>query len=163
MSRTKVINEIIDIVPLLRCLDTELKKNVYMDLIKSWYTMDEIEEQYGSEGGDALVLMERLNLVDTKWVTKDNETVKSYHTYYDNINIMAHAPLYELIDMFHVGAMSDEVYKKMENEIFDMVGEDGCFTGEIMEKFNISSIFLKTFVKRSPKLVLKGQKVLKLK
>ena len=161
MARTKVITEIIDIVPLLRCLDTKMKKEVYMDLIKDWYTLDDIEEKFGLEGVNAVVLMERLNLVDTKWVSKDNKTVKSYHTYYDNININAHAPLYELIDMFYVGAMDEDVYKKIEDEIFEKAGEGGCFTGELMEKYDMSSISVKTFIKRSPRLILKGQKVIR--
>ncbi|MCD6236571.1 MAG: ArsR family transcriptional regulator, partial [Thermoplasmata archaeon] len=52
--RTKVINSSIDMVPVLRAFDSEVKKNVFDEISEDWRLVSEITDKYGEEGREAL-------------------------------------------------------------------------------------------------------------
>jgi predicted DNA-binding ArsR family transcriptional regulator len=98
--------------------------------------------------------------VETRWQTsKDGKTEKGYHSYYSAYNINCGAPMNEIIDVIYVAGMSDSEFKKWEDKIIDLVGTSGMFAGDVAEKLNVSSTFLKSIVRRSLKLDYKGHRI----
>jgi predicted DNA-binding ArsR family transcriptional regulator len=164
MRRIKVINEPTELVPMLRALDTPIKRQVFQEVTNGWNTAEQIEEKFGEEGKDALLFFEKMKLVETMWQSReDNTQEKAYHTYYISFYINTSAPVTEISDILAAAVMDDKEFNKLENKIFKLVGDDGMFIGDISEQEELSSTFLKALVKRSTKLEYRGHRIEKSK
>ncbi len=159
MNRIKVINEPSDLVPLLRCVDTDVKKEVFKNLAIDWLTAREIGDRYGEEGTVALRLFEKMRLVETKWQAGEGQPVKAYHSFYTSLHISASSPVHEISDVLQVAVMSDPEYARMEDEIYRAVGEEGKFAGDLAEELAMSQIMLKSLIKRSFRLDFRGHRI----
>lgn len=164
MRRIKVINEPTELVPMLRALDTAVKRQVFQEVTNGWNTAEQIEEKYGEEGKDALLFFEKMKLVETMWQSReDNTQEKAYHTYYISFYINTSAPVTEISDILAAAVMDDKEFNKLETKIIKLVGEDGVFIGDISEQEDLSATFLKALVKRSTKLEYRGHRIEKSK
>ncbi|MFQ5837728.1 MAG: ArsR family transcriptional regulator [Thermoplasmata archaeon] len=159
MNRIKVINEPSDLVPILRAVDTLVKKEVFKELTHNWLTAKDIEERYGDEGLEALRLFEKMRLVETKWQTGDGGPVKAYHSFYTSLHISASSPVYEISDVLQVAMMPDKEYRTLEERIYDAVGKQGKFAGDLAEELDMSQVMLKSVIKRSSRLDFRGHRV----
>ena len=164
MRRIKVINEPTELVPMLRALDTPIKRQVFQEVTNGWNTAQEIEDKYGKEGKDALIFFEKMKLVETMWQSReDNTQEKAYHTYYISFYINTSAPVTEISDILAAAVMSEKEFTQIEDKIFKLVGEDGMFIGDISEQESLSATLLKSLVKRSTKLEYRGHRIEKTK
>ncbi len=159
MNRIKVINEPSDLVPILRAVDTATKKEVFRELTHDWLTEAQIKDRYGEEGLDALRLFEKMRLVETKWQAGDGGPVKAYHSFYTSLHISASSPVHEISDVLQVAMMPDDDYRQLEGRIFDAVGKQGKFAGDLAEELDMSQVMLKSVIKRSSRLDFRGHRV----
>jgi predicted DNA-binding ArsR family transcriptional regulator len=160
MNRIKVINEPSELVPMLRSVDTPVKRDVLKEVTLEWKTADQIEEKYGQEGRDAIIFFEKMKLVETRWLsTGGNYPEKSYHTYYTSFNINAQWPVYEISDVLTAAMMDEEEYAAIEAKIIEQVGKDGRFSGDVAEALGLSSTMLKSLVRRSVRVDYRGHRI----
>ena len=163
MLRTKVVNDSTDLVPLLRAFDDKTKKEVFNEILADWKPLSEIKEKYGDEGEEALELFDKMKLVETKWTTPDEgingKPQKKYRSYYSAFNINISCPVNEISEIFTVASLNKKDFEKLEDEIFDYVGDDGKFSNMVAENFGISNLALKGLVKRSNKFCFRGLKL----
>ena len=81
MNRIKVINEPSELVPMLRAVDTSIKRDVLKEVTLEWRTVKDIEEKFGEDGAEALKFFEKMKLVETRWQsTSGSFPEKAYHT-----------------------------------------------------------------------------------
>ena len=98
------------------------------------------------------------------WQTNENNTQeKAYHTYYMSFHINTSCPVHEISDVLAVAVMPGEIYCELEDKIFELVGDEGEFAGNILEDLKITAIMLKSLVKRSAKLEYRGHRVERIK
>ena len=160
MNRIKVINEPSELVPMLRSVDTPVKRDVLKEVTLEWRTADEIEEKFGPEGRDAIIFFEKMKLVETRWLSKDGGyPEKSYHTYYTSFSMNAQWPVYEISDVLTAAMMSDEEYLTWEEKILAEVGKNGRFSGDVAEALGLTSTMLKSLVRRSVKMDYRGHRI----
>ena len=160
MKRIKVINEPTELVPMLRALDTQVKRDVFNEVSKDWCTINDIEDKFGGEGRDALEFFEKMKLVETMWqTTEDNTQEKAYHSYYMSFHINTSCPVQEISEILSVAVMPEKEFKKLEDSIIDMIGEDGMFAGDVSEQKELTMTMLKSLVKRSVRLEYRGHRV----
>ncbi|MEF8879991.1 MAG: ArsR family transcriptional regulator [Candidatus Thermoplasmatota archaeon] len=163
MMRTKVVNDSTDLVPLLRAFNDSVKKEVFNEILGEWRSQGEIQEKYGEDGLEALEYFDEMKLVETRWTTPDEGTngrpQKKYRSYYSSFNIKISCPIDEISEIFSVASLSKKEFKRLENEIYEYVGEDGKFGNRVAENFNLSNLALKGLVKRSNKFCYKGLKL----
>lgn len=160
MNRIKVINEPSELVPMLRSVDTPVKRDVLKEVTLEWKTADQIEEKYGQEGRDAIIFFEKMKLVETRWLsTGGNYPEKSYHIYYTSFNINAQWPVYEISDVLTAAMMDEEEYAAIEAKIIEQVGKDGRFSGDVAEALGLSSTMLKSLVRRSVRVDYRGHRI----
>ncbi len=160
MNRIKVINEPSELVPMLRSVDTPVKRDVLKEVTLEWRTADEIEKKYGPEGKDAIIFFEKMKLVESRWLSTDgNYPEKSFHTYYTSFHINAQWPVYEISDVLAAAMMSEEEYSEIENKILAEVGTDGKFSGDVAEALGMTSTMLKSLVRRSVKMAFSGNRI----
>ena len=94
MHRIKVVNDMSELVPILRAVDSPVKLKLVQRLADAWLTGEDVEREFGKEGTKALAFFEKLKLIDTRWVAREGrrQPEKSYHFYYSTININTTAP-----------------------------------------------------------------------
>lgn len=163
MLRTKVVNDSTDLVPLLRAFDNKTKKQVFNELLGDWKPLSVIKEKYGDDGEVALEYFDKMKLVETKWTTPDEgiegKPQKKYRSYYSAFNINISCPVNEISEIFTVASLNNKEFEKLEDQIFNFVGDDGKFGNMVAENFNLSNLALKGLVKRSNKFCYKGLKL----
>jgi predicted DNA-binding ArsR family transcriptional regulator len=164
MNKIKVINEPSELVPMLRAVDTPVKRDVLKEVTMEWKTLKEIEEKYGPEGKEALKFFEKMKLVETRWQPAGgNRPEKAYHTYYNSFHINASWPVYEISDVLSVAMMPEVEFLEMECKILEQVGREGKFAGDVAEGLGLTSTMLKSMVKRSVLLDYRGHRLEKVK
>ncbi|MEI6795759.1 MAG: ArsR family transcriptional regulator [Methanomassiliicoccales archaeon] len=164
MNKIKVINEPSELVPMLRAVDTPVKRDVLKEVTLEWRTSKEIEDKYGQDGKDALKFFEKMKLVETRWQPSDgNRPEKAFHTYYNSFHINASWPVYEISDVLSVAMMPEEEFDEIEGRILEQVGKDGRFAGDVAEGLGLTSTMLKSLVKRSVKLDYRGHRLERIK
>ena len=158
MTRIKGINDTSDMVAIFHTSDTEIKKNVFLDLIRGWMTLEEIEKKYGEEGKRAVFYLEKIKLVESQWLLKEGgQRTKSYKAYYDTVQINITMPIIELPEIIRIATMSEEEINKYEEMILKIMGDKkSIYLGDVQTALNISLSFLKGILKRSMKFDIKG-------
>ncbi|MCQ2055856.1 MAG: ArsR family transcriptional regulator [archaeon] len=160
MIRIKVVNEPSELVPMLRSVDTAVKRDVLKEVTLEWKTADEIEKKYGPEGRDAILFFEKIKLVESRWTASgENYPEKSFHTYYTSFQINAQWPVYEISDVLAAAMMSEEEYVNIEKQILEKVGSAGRFSGDVAEELGLTSTMLKSLVRRSVKMDFRGHRI----
>ncbi len=161
IHRIKVVNDVSDLVPILRAVDSPIKLKLVQRLGESWLTLDDVVAEFGKEGEKALAFFEKLRLIDTRWVAREGrkQPEKSYHFYYSTINISTTSPLPEISEVLAIATMPSKEYAKVEEKIYDAVGPDGRFFSDVAEELGMSPTRLKGIVKRSEKLEYRGHRI----
>jgi predicted DNA-binding ArsR family transcriptional regulator len=160
MKRIKVINGPTELVPMLRAVDTPVKRQVFMEVSNGWVTAKQIEDKFVQEGKEALAFFEKMKLVESMWQSTDDKSQeKAYHSYYMSFHINTSCPVTEISDILAIAVMSNKEFDSVEKEIFELIGNEGMFAGDVSEKQNISPTMLKALVKRSTKLEYRGHRV----
>ncbi len=161
VHRIKVVNDVSDLVSILRAVDSPVKLKLVQRLGESWLTGEDIEREFGQEGLKALSFFEKLRLIDTRWVAREGrkQPEKSYHFYYSTINVNTTSPLAEVSEVLAIAMMSPREYAKIEQKIYDAVGPEGRFFSDVAEELGMSPTRLKGLVKRSEKLEYRGHRI----
>ncbi|MGQ9583544.1 MAG: ArsR family transcriptional regulator [Thermoplasmatota archaeon] len=159
MKRIKVINDPTELVPILRAVDTKVKRDVFRAVSEDWCTMREVEEKYGREGKEALLFFEKMKLVETKWASTGTASEKAYHTYYMSFHINTTCTVREISEILSAAVMGEKEFAALEKKILAMVGDSGRFAGDIGEAFGLSPIELKALIKRSVKMEYRGHRI----
>lgn len=161
MHRIKVVNDISELVPVLRAVDSPVKLALVQRLAESWLTADDVRKEFGAEGLKALTFFEKLKLIDTRWVAREGRKTpeRSYHFYYSTVNISTTAPLVEMSEILAIASMPDKEYQKFEQRIFEAVGDTGRFFSDVAEELGMTPTRLKGLVKRSDKLEYRGHRI----
>ncbi|MDI6708232.1 MAG: ArsR family transcriptional regulator [Candidatus Thermoplasmatota archaeon] len=159
-GRTKVVNDVTELVPLLRIVDTDIKRKIFQELVTNWRSLKEIESLYGEEGKEALLLFEKTKLVESKWQsTSEGKPEKVYRTYYTSFHINAHCPITEICDLLTVATASEEEFSKLETKILEAVNDKSVFIGDVAQALNVSQTMVKGLVRRSTKLDYRGHRI----
>ena len=162
MNRIKVVSEIAELVPILRAVDTDVKRDVFKEVSMDWRTAKQIEEKYGSGGLEALRFFEKMKLVETKWQTSAAASPeKAYHAFYGSFHINATTPVQEISEVLYVAMMAEPPYEKIETKIYDMVGTEGKYAGDVADALQVSQTLLKALVKRSTRLDFRGHRIMR--
>jgi predicted DNA-binding ArsR family transcriptional regulator len=161
MHRIKVVNDVSDLVSILRAVDSPVKLKLVQRLGENWLTHEDVEREFGKEGIAALATFEKLRLIDTRWVAREGrkQPDKSYHFYYSTININTTSPIAEASEVLAIAMMSPKEYAKLEQRIHEAVGVEGRFFSDVAEELGMSPTRLKGLVKRSDKLEYRGHRI----
>jgi len=160
MNRIKVISEPSELVPMLRSVDTAVKRDVLKEVTLEWRTAKEIEDKFGPEGKDAILFFEKMKLVESRWQSAGNNfPEKSYHTYYMSFHINAQWPVYEISDVLAVAMMGEKEFEETERKILEQIGKGGKFSGDVAETLGLSSTMLRSLVRRSVKMDYRGHRI----
>lgn len=163
MIRTKVINDSTELVSIMRAFDSPIKKEVFKEILKDWTPASIIVDKFGKKGREALEFFDYMKLAETKWTTPeegiDGKPQKMYRSFYSLFNINISCPVNEISEIFTISTLDDENFKKLEDEIYQFIGENGTFGNKVSENFQLSNTALKALAKRSNRFHYMGLKI----
>ena len=88
---------------------------------------------------------------------------KIYHTYYVSIHINTSCSIIEISDVLFIAAMDGNKYNELEEKVYQMVEEEGTFSGDFLKELELTPTMLKSLVKRSGRLAYKGHRIERIK
>ena len=164
MNRIKVVNDVSELVAVLRAVDNELKLDVFKEVMVGWKTKSEIEQKFGKGGVDALALLEKMKLIETRWQPGKNGTEMSFHTFYTSFHINLTCPINEISDVLSAAMTPEKEFIKFERLLEEMTKADGSvYVGDVMQKTELSLTLLKGLIRRSAKYECRGHRIERIK
>ncbi len=159
MRRVKLVNDVVDLVPILHMFSTTTYKNVYSALLDSWYTLNELKEMFGEGVEEALKILKSAGMLEMRWrMPKDpaGKPEKEYHVNYTHINASFYLSLIELNKVLEVIFMPEDEFEELVKKVIDEIKAGRTSVQYISRDLNIEPIVVRAIAKRSLKLNLKG-------
>ncbi len=159
MRRVKLVNDVVDLVPILHMFSTTTYKNVYSALLDNWYTLSELREMFGEGVEEALKILKSAGMLETRWrMPKDpaGKPEKEYHVNYTHINASFYLSLIELNKVLEVIFMPEDEFEELVKKVIDEIKAGRTSVQYISKDLNIEPIVVRAIAKRSLKLNLKG-------
>ena len=159
MRRVKLVNDVVDLVPILHMFSTTTYKNVYSALLDNWYTLNELREMFGEGVEEALKILKSAGMLETRWrMPKDpaGKPEKEYHVNYTHINASFYLSLIELNKVLEVIFMPEDEFEELVKKVIEEIKAGRTSVQYISKDLNIEPIVVRAIAKRSLKLNLKG-------
>lgn len=160
VKRAKLINDVVELIPIFHLLSTETYKKVYNALLEGWYTTRELEEMIGEGYKDALRILKNAGMLEAKWRMPSDpggRPEKEYHVSYTHVSANFYISLKDLNKVLDVVFMSDDELEEYVREIVKEIEMGRTSVTYISKDLNLDPLFLRAIAKRSLKLNLKGQ------
>ncbi len=162
VRRAKLVNDIVELVPILQLFSTNLYKKVYETLLSEWLTFNELKERFGEGVEEALRILKHAGMLEVKWRMPSDpagKPEKEYHVSYTHISANFYAPLRDLNKILEVVFMPDDEFEDMVNKIVNEIKAGKMSVQHISKSLGLDPIIIRAIAKKSLKLNLKGQLV----
>lgn len=160
VKRAKLVNDIVELVPIFQLLSTETHRRVYSALLDDWLTIDELRGKFGDGFEEALKILKHAGMLEVKWRMPSDpagKPEKEYHVSYTHISANFYISLKELNKILEIVFMPDDEVNEYVEKIKREVELGRNSVGHITKTLNYDPLFIRAIVKRSLKLNLKGQ------
>lgn len=162
-GRVRIVNDPIDIVPLLVTFKNSEYKKIYEMLNKSWCTEEELRGLSGLDDiGDCITILKKGNLIEEQWRMPKSPGLKpvlEYHGAYSRFRAAFQCNLLELGDLLNASTSNDEMLRETTERVVDAVRSGKTSISELAREFSVSPVFIKGLGKRIPALEVKGQEM----
>lgn len=156
----RIVNDPVELVPLLMTFNDPSFKKVYELLHKSWLTENEIKAQVKNDSvGLCLQILKKGNLVEEQWrmpkpgVNPEKEFRATYNKFRANFQ----CNLSDLSDILYISLSNDENLREVVEHIEGELQKGNSSINDLSRKFNVSPIFIKGLAKRITHMDVKGQ------
>ncbi|ADB57296.1 ArsR family transcriptional regulator [Archaeoglobus profundus] len=159
MRRVKLVNDVVDLVPILYMFSTTTYKNVYSALLDDWYTLNELKEMFGEGVEEALKILKSAGMLEVRWrMPKDpaGKPEKEYHVTYTHLNASFYVSLIELNKVLEVIFMPEDEFEEVVKKVIDEIKAGRMSVQHISRDLKLEPIVVRAIAKRSLKLNLKG-------
>jgi predicted DNA-binding ArsR family transcriptional regulator len=156
----RIVNDPVELVPLLMTFNDPSFKKVYELLNKTWLTEDEIREQIPDDSvALCLQLLKKGNLVEEQWrMPKPGaKPEKEFRATYNKFRANFQCNLSDLSDIIYISLSNDEVLRDIVGNIESELGNGNSSINDLSRKIGVSPVFIKGLAKRIPHMDVKGQ------
>jgi Uncharacterized protein conserved in archaea len=156
----RIVNDPVELVPLLMTFNSPSFKKVYELLSKAWMTEEELMAQVGDDSVPVCIqVLKKGNLVEEQWrMPKPGEKpTKEYRGTYNKFRANFQCNLQDLTDILYISLSNDENLREVVGRIEAEMGNGNTSIGDLSRKFGVSPVFIKGLAKRIPELDVKGQ------
>jgi len=156
----RIVNDPVELVPLLMTFNDPSFKKVYELLNKSWLTEDEIRAHVDSDRVPlCLQILKKGNLVEEQWrMPKPGaKPQKEFRATYNKFRANFQCNLSDLSDILYISLSNDENLRNVVEQIEAELGKGKNSINDLSRKFSVSPIFIKGLAKRITYLDVKGQ------
>ncbi|RLI76759.1 ArsR family transcriptional regulator [Archaeoglobales archaeon] len=162
VKRAKLVNDIVELVPILQIFSINLYRNVYDALLREWLTFDELKERFGEGVEEALKILKHAGMLDVKWrmpVEPKDKPEKEYHVSYTHLSANFYASLKDLNKILEVIFMPDDEFEEYVQKIMDEIRAGRKSVPHICKSLGLDPLIVRGIAKKSLKLNIKGQLV----
>ena len=156
----RIVNDPVELVPLLMTFNDTSFKKVYELLNKTWMTEEEIEAQV-ADGSVAMCiqLLKKGNLVEEQWrMPKPGmKPEKEFRATYNKFRANFQCNLSDLSDIIYISLSNDETLRDIVGKIEGELGKGNSSINDLARKIGVSPVFIKGLAKRIPHMDVKGQ------
>lgn len=156
----RIVNDPVDLVPLLITFNNSCYKQVYDLLNRSWMTEEEIDEQLkDGDVGQCITILKKGNLIEEQWRMPEpgQRPVREFRATYNKFRANFQCNFADLSDLIYISVSNDENLRMMVEKIEGELENGNGSINDIARKFNVSPVFIKGLAKRIPHLDVKGQ------
>ncbi len=133
----KILNDPVELVPLLITFNNAEYKKIYDLLNKAWMTED-IEEQW-------------------RMPKPGEKPTKEYRATYSKFRASFQCSMGDIGDLLHIAISNDESLRSIVDAVQQEIMTGTTSIGDISRKYGVSPIFIKGLAKRIPGLDVRGQ------
>ncbi len=162
VKRAKLINDIVEFVPILQIFSTNIYKNVYESLLVEWLTFNELRERFGEGVEEALKILKHAGMLEVKWRMPSDpkgKPEKEYHVSYTHLSANFYASLKDLNQILDVVFMPDDEFEEVVHKIIQEIKAGRKSVPHISRSLGLDPLFIRAVAKKSLKLTVKGQLV----
>ena len=156
----KILNDPVELVPLLITFNNADYKRIYELLNKTWLT----EEELGAHADISMVIeclsiLRKGNLVEEQWrMPKPGEKpAKEYRATYSKFRASFQCSMGDIGDLLHIAVSNDAGLRSIVDSVEQEIVAGTTSIGDISRKYGVSPIFIRGLAKRIPGLDVKGQ------
>jgi predicted DNA-binding ArsR family transcriptional regulator len=156
----RIVNDPVELVPLLMTFNDTTFKKVYEILNKSWLTEDEIMAQVNDDSvALCLQLLKKGNLVEEQWrMPKPGaKPEKEFRATYNKFRANFQCNLSDLSDIIYISLSNDESLREVVGKVEEELGKGNSSINDLSRKLGVSPVFIKGLAKRIPQMDVKGQ------
>lgn len=156
----RIVNDPVELVPLLMTFNDTSFKKVYELLSKSWMTEEELQSQVsGDSVSVCLQLLKKGNLVEEQWrMPKPGEKPqREFRATYNKFRANFQCNLQDLSDILYISLSNDDNLRGIVEQLEGEIGQGLNSINDLSRKFSVSPIFIRGLAKRIPELDVKGQ------
>jgi len=156
----KILNDPVELVPLLITFNNADYKKIYELLNKAWLTEDDLGVYAGtSTVAECLSILKKGNLIEEQWrMPKPGEKpTKEYRATYSKFRASFQCSMGDIGDLLHIAVSNDEGLRTIVDSVEQEIVAGTTSIGDISRKYGVSPTFIKGLAKRIPGLDVKGQ------
>lgn len=160
-KRTRIINDPSDLVPLLRVFGSETHKKVFGCLQNDWKTENELEAMAGQRVRDSVEILRKSGLIESRWrMPEPGKTPeKEYHSSYSKIQVNFQCTIEDMSDLVMITFKNDSELRNIVEKLEEEVAKGNQSMTGLMRVLDQSPLFIRSAARRSPRLVVKGQRI----
>ncbi|AIY89171.1 ArsR family transcriptional regulator [Geoglobus acetivorans] len=162
VRRAKLVNDAVELVPVLQLFSTETYRRVYETLLSEWRTLEELKQLYGEGVEEALRILKNAGMLEIKWRMPSDpagKPEKEYHVSYTHLSINVYISLKELNTILNAIFMAEDEESEIVDRILEQIGRGRISVQHISRETGLDNLFIRALAKKSLKLNLKGQLV----
>jgi len=156
----KILNDPVELVPLLITFNNAEYKKIYDLLNKAWMTEEDLAEYVGkSTVAECLAILKKGNLIEEQWrMPKPGEKpTKEYRATYSKFRASFQCSMGDIGDLLHIAISNDESLRSIVDAVQQEIMAGTTSIGDISRKYGVSPIFIRGLAKRIPGLDVRGQ------
>jgi predicted DNA-binding ArsR family transcriptional regulator len=156
----RIVNDPVELIPLLIIFNNSCYKQVYDLLNKSWMTEEELSVHLKDEGvGHCISVLKKGNLIEEQWRMPEpgNRPVKEFRATYNKFRANFQCTLTDLSDLLYIAVSNDEQLRNVVEKVEEELSGGNTSINDIARKFGVSPTYIKGLAKRIPHLDVKGQ------
>jgi predicted DNA-binding ArsR family transcriptional regulator len=156
----RIVNDPVELVPLLMTFNDPSFKKIYEILSKSWLTEEEISMQVDSDSvAVCLQILKKGNLVEEQWrmPKRGEKPCREYRATYNKFRANFQCNLQDLSDILYLSLSNDENLRVLVDQIEGELAGGSNSINDLSRRFGVSPVFIKGLAKRIPHLDVKGQ------
>jgi predicted DNA-binding ArsR family transcriptional regulator len=156
----RIVNDPVELVPLLMTFNDPSSKKVYELLSKSWMTEEEIASQVEpADVNTCIQVLKKGNLVEEQWrmPKRGEKPIREYRATYNKFRANFQCNLQDLSDILYLSLSKDESLRNLVDQIEGELTDGNSSINDLSRKFGVSPVFIKGLAKRIPHLDVKGQ------
>ena len=156
----RIVNDPVELVPLLMTFNDPSFKKVYELLNKSWMTEEEIRAHVDADIVPVCIqVLKKGNLVEEQWRMPQpgKKPEREFRATYNKFRANFQCNLSDLSDILYLSLSNDENLRDVVEKIEGELGKGNSSINDLSRKIGVSPIFVKGLAKRIPHMDVKGQ------